>query len=203
VGAIVLAADIGVLIWNISVLRKYRVGAGTVISILVVIAFLGATVSAFAGIEPVASYKDKALSFVGSQTAKLGNSATNGHTAKIATVENMWVSNLGNPLSIITGEEYAPYDLIVELKPTKSALPDQKYLVELYENGKYRDTAAIGWNQPELNVSKEKLVRFPIAREEFHAYYMEDTSHIFTVKVIGKSPNIDERLWEKLTRGSQ
>lgn len=57
VGAIVLAADIGVLIWNISILRKYRVGAGTVISILVVIALLGATVSAFAGVEPFADAK--------------------------------------------------------------------------------------------------------------------------------------------------
>jgi len=124
-------------------------------------------------------------------------------STKIATAGDMWVSSLGNPLSIITGEEYSPYNLIVELKPTKSALPDQKYLVELYENGKYRDTAAISWNQPELNVLKENLVRFPITREEFHAYFMEDISHIFSVKVVGKSSQMDERLWEELTGSSR
>lgn len=71
VGAIVLAADIGVLIWNISVLRKYRVGTGTVISILVVIALLGATVSAFAGVEPFSDAKAEVVAWfqeVGSQT---------------------------------------------------------------------------------------------------------------------------------------
>lgn len=58
VWAIVLAADIGVLIWNISALRRWSVGAGTVISIFLVIAFLGATACAFSGVEPFATYKD-------------------------------------------------------------------------------------------------------------------------------------------------
>jgi len=122
----------------------------------------------------------------------------------IATAEDMWVSNLGNPASsLIGGQQYSPYNLIVELKPTKAALPDHKYLVELYENGKYRDTVVVDWNQPEINVLKEKLVRFPIAREEFSAYYMENISHIFSVKVIGKSPKMGKGAWEKLTGGSQ
>jgi hypothetical protein len=65
------------------------------------------------------------------------------------------------------------------------------------------DVVVVGGNQRELNLLKEKMVMFPIAREEFHAYYTEDISHIFSVKVIGKSPKMDERLWEKLTGGSQ
>ena len=117
----------------------------------------------------------------------------------VATAEDMWVSNVGNVLSsMLGGEQYSPYNLVVELKPTKSALPDQKYLVELYENGKYRDTTAIAWNQPELNVLKEKLVSFPITSQEFDAYFMEDISHIFSVKVVGKSPQMDERQWERI-----
>lgn len=113
---------------------------------------------------------------------------------KIATVKDVWVSNISFKYD---------YVLCVELEPTTSALPDQKYLVELYENEKYRDTAAIGWNQPELNVFKKKLVKFPITREEFNAYFMENISHIFSVKVVGKSPKMSERQWEELTEGSR
>lgn len=101
----------------------------------------------------------------------------------IATTESMWVSSVGTPFSIITGEKHSPYNLIVELKPTKSALPDHKYIVELYENKEYRDERFISWNQPELNVLKKKLARFPITKDEYDAYFMEDVSHIFTVKV--------------------
>jgi len=136
--------------------------------------------------------------------SELGGQTAATDEPNIATTKDMWVSNVGNVLSnMLAGEQYSPYNLVVELKPTKSALPDQKYLVELYENGKCRDTTAIAWNQPELNVLKEKLVWFPITSEEFDAYFMEDISHIFSVKVLGKSPKMDERLWEELTGGSQ
>ena len=63
VGAIVLAADIGVLIWNISAFRKWRVGAGTIISILVVIAFLGATACALGGVQPFSAAKNNIVSW--------------------------------------------------------------------------------------------------------------------------------------------
>jgi len=58
-GWIILAVSIGVLFWNISVLRAYRVRAGTVISIFVIIALIGMAVGAFAGIEPLATYAEK------------------------------------------------------------------------------------------------------------------------------------------------
>jgi len=87
VGAIVLAADIGVLIWNISVLRKYRVGAGTVISILVVITLLGAIVSAFAGVEPFSDAKAEVVGWfqkVGSQTPTPRSSPASEYPADIS-----------------------------------------------------------------------------------------------------------------------
>ena len=88
VGTIILLADIGVLIWNISVLRKYRVGAGTVISILVVIALLGATVSALAGVEPFSDAKAEVVTWfqnVGSQTHELSLPPASKYRADIGT----------------------------------------------------------------------------------------------------------------------
>ena len=63
VGAIVFAADIGVLIWNASALRKWGVGARTIISIFLVIAFLGTTACAFGGVEPFSSAKSEIASW--------------------------------------------------------------------------------------------------------------------------------------------
>ena len=56
---ITFAAAIVVLVWNISALRPWwRVRAGTIVGIFLVIALLGTTTAAFAGIEPMATYKD-------------------------------------------------------------------------------------------------------------------------------------------------
>jgi len=58
IGTIIFVADIGVLIWNISVLRKWSVGTGTIVAIAVVIALLGGTIGAFAGIKPFSTVKN-------------------------------------------------------------------------------------------------------------------------------------------------
>ena len=60
-GGVILAVDIGVLFWNISVLRAYRVRAGTVVAVFLVVALIAMTVSAFAGIEPFAGLKNKVM----------------------------------------------------------------------------------------------------------------------------------------------
>ena len=92
----------------------------------------------------------------------------------IATVQNIWVGSSG----------WAGSDFIcVELKPTSSAQANKVYTVDLYEMGKLRTSTKVSWNQPEINVSKMKPVRFPATKEEWDAYYMEDVSHIFSVKV--------------------
>jgi hypothetical protein len=75
------------------------------------------------------------------------------------------------------------YCLYVELKPTNNAIANKTYIVSLYEKGSLRDGTVVQWNQPELNVLKEKAVIFPISGQEWDAYFMQDISHIFTVKV--------------------
>ena len=58
IGWIILAISMGVLCWNISVLRAYRIRTGTVVAVFIIIALIAMTVSAFAGIEPFAEIKD-------------------------------------------------------------------------------------------------------------------------------------------------
>jgi hypothetical protein len=68
-GGIILVVDIGVLIWNISVLRAYRIGGGTVIAAFLIVALIAMTVSAFAGIEPFAGLKEEAINHFSGVTA--------------------------------------------------------------------------------------------------------------------------------------
>ncbi len=73
--------------------------------------------------------------------------------------------------------------LTVLLEPTSYAVASQNYTVELYENGVFRDKTYISWNQPEINVKKEKYVHFSVTREEFSAYFTENIHNIFSVKI--------------------
>jgi len=83
--------------------------------------------------------------------------------------------------------DYYPFDympvLSVKLKPTSIAVADKKYAVDLYEKGTFRERVFVSWNQPELNVLKEKKVSFHSTLQELKAYGGEDISHIFSVKV--------------------
>ena len=54
VGGIILAVNIGVLFWNISVLRAHGTGAGSVVALFLVIAGIAVVVSIFAGVGPLA-----------------------------------------------------------------------------------------------------------------------------------------------------
>jgi hypothetical protein len=91
----------------------------------------------------------------------------------IATMQHIWVGHSG----------WVSDSLFVDLKPTIIAVANKTYIVSLYEKGNLRDDTVIQWNQPELNISKVKSVTFPISREEYDAYFGEDISHIFSVKV--------------------
>ncbi len=73
--------------------------------------------------------------------------------------------------------------LSVELKPTNNAKANYQYTVDLFENGKWRCTSSITWNQPELNVSTVKSIDFPVTVQEMDAYRNKDLSHIFSVIV--------------------
>jgi len=322
IGTIILVADIGVLIWNISVLRKWRVGTGTIVSIAVITALLGGTIGAFAGIKPFSTVKNGLVA--GCQRAPSQPSEQlppsteqqpppastypadiSGHviitdkviakysrdkpdTIELNPLEGKiwWIIDISvrnkayedvitasynswkivdddkvydaqrpfmsiqsaYPMSVPMGETgettirfpvpntlkvssaklcyqgqepysygqltggdkvavydwdmglvriesnvarvvggpgvgVISYDLVFELEPTDLAVADKAYEVELYEKGIFRDTKSVSWSQPELNVKKKKWVGFPLSYEETQAYWGEDISHIFSVKV--------------------
>jgi hypothetical protein len=90
----------------------------------------------------------------------------------IATVQEIWAAT----------SWYGP-TIHVSLKPTSTAIANKQYDADLYEKGILRQTIPVSWNQPELNVLKEKVVFFSCSEDERDAYFGEDISHIFTVKV--------------------
>lgn len=82
-GGIILAVDIGVLFWNISVLRAYRITAGTLVAVFLVVALIGMTAGAFAGIEPFAGLKDRMLGLFAGLPTKYDNKVLPGQSASI------------------------------------------------------------------------------------------------------------------------
>jgi len=161
VGAIVLAADIGVLIWNIAVLRKYRVGAGTVISILVAITLLGAIVSAFAGVEPLAGYKDR---IINNFTGLISGYDIKILPGQLADVDDWAIS--------LDGGGWKDSTLIVELTITNlgprrnfgyAGLDVGPELVVIDSTGKLIEP----W-VPEPDIEKGELLVFPPYTREFY-----------------------------------
>jgi len=63
VNGVILIVDIGVLIWNFSIMRKMRIGLGSIILTGILLAVIVVPVMAFAGMEPLASYKNKVLNY--------------------------------------------------------------------------------------------------------------------------------------------
>lgn len=120
----------------------------------------------------------------------LGNKASQT-VDKIAPKLEEELGKVGVPLTssvvIVQGiwSEYSQdgHVIVAKLKPTSNTIANEWYIVDLYEKGVLRESKSISWNQPELNVLKEKSVRFSSREQEFDAYFMEDISHIFSVDV--------------------
>jgi hypothetical protein len=74
--------------------------------------------------------------------------------------------------------------LNVTLIPTSLAIANEVYTVYLYDEGKYRDSTTVSWNQPEINVSDSVTVSFPISQTEYNAYYAKDVSDVFSVSIL-------------------
>lgn len=86
----------------------------------------------------------------------------------------------------VVGKPYVGWftlDLRFELEPTDLVVAGKVYEAKLYEKGSLRSVTSISWSQPQLNVKKVKSVGFPLSYEERRAYFFEDISHIFSVKV--------------------
>ncbi len=75
------------------------------------------------------------------------------------------------------------YALGVSLTPTSFAQADKLYTVDLYEEGNFRASTTVSWNQLELNVQTHKSARFPLTKAEGDTYIYHDMSNIFSVKV--------------------
>ncbi len=97
--------------------------------------------------------------------------AVSARTGNVATVERIWAGTVPSPF------------IMVELKPTSSAVAGKKYIVDLYEKGKLRASKTVTFNQPQINVSDMVPVSFPATKAEGDAYMWQDISHIFSVKV--------------------
>jgi hypothetical protein len=81
--------------------------------------------------------------------------------------------------------------LKVELIPTKDAIANKVYTVDLYEKGRLRASTKVRWNQPQLNVSQMIPVVFQLTQDEMYAYGLNidsnfrqpDLSGIFSAKI--------------------
>ena len=73
--------------------------------------------------------------------------------------------------------------LYIDLVPSTLAVANEEYTVGLYDEGTYRDSTTVSWNQPEINVGDSAQVKFSVSQTEFNAYYGKDVSGVFSVKI--------------------
>jgi len=160
-GTILFLVEVGVWIWLVIVLRmpKYRYSKpgfwivfGAVLGIILV--------CAFAGIQPLSTYKDNVIQKTSAFTkmASTKISLPNTPIAPIATTE------------VIKATLFPDYYLMVALKPTSLAKANYQYKVDLFEKGQLRATTSTEWNQPEINVKEVQWVYFPLTKNEAYAY---------------------------------
>lgn len=153
-GGIILAVDIGVLIWNISVLRHYSHETPSFwLMTLVIVGCL--VILSFVGVQPLTDYRESATDWASTRIGDISCSTTS--VAEIGKA-GMWVS--------LDVEFY----LYVELVPTSLTQANKLYKVNLYEKGELRATGHISWSEAELNVQTYKNAAFPISSDEYFAY---------------------------------
>ena len=120
------------------------------------------------------------LSLLSTSCTAVSNISNKLQSNDIATLGD---NGVGNSIYVSVGDGHYSYLLYVKLKPTHSAIAGTVYDVDLYENGKYRDTTQIIFTQPIINIQGIETVVFPATQNEWDAYFMEDISNIFSVKV--------------------
>jgi hypothetical protein len=119
----------------------------------------------------IASMFVSSCSVISSITSKINSGGKSGvATIGKISIDAVWSNNGGY--------------IDVPLTPTKSALADIIYTVQLYENSNLRATSTVSWNQPQINVATEMIVQFPCSYVEWQAYNGKDLSGTFTAKVI-------------------
>jgi len=128
IGIIILAVDIGVLIWNISLLRKWRVRARTIVAIAVIIAVLGATTGALAGVAPLANAKDRLVGVFGNLDL--------GSSSELKTTIMGFEARRQPP-------DISEVVFMVFVDPTDNTVKGAEYTVELLLEGQVSDSVKV------------------------------------------------------------
>lgn len=130
------------------------------------------TTTVISEIQPQITTSQIGVGIIQTPTVATTKSLTPG---LVATVQNMVVGyDLTNGAQVLN----------VTLIPNALAIANEVYTVYLYDEGNYRDSTTVSWNQPEINVSDSASVSFPISQTEYNAYYGKDVSNVFSVSVL-------------------
>jgi len=101
---------------------------------------------------------------------------TGKQNARIAYVQNIEDGSYSPPNSS-GGSGYA---IIVSLIPT-SAVAITVYHVDLYEKGKFIETATVTWDNHDISVHNKAIISFPIGLEDGITYWGKDVSGVYSV----------------------
>lgn len=146
-GSIVLIVDIGVLIWNLAVLRSnYYRRMFPSFKVVFLPLFAVVLILAFAGVQPLVEYKDNIIDEISSCTNQIDTIVT-----PIATIESKYVIwRLGS--GIYVNFSFVP----------KTANPNVEYNIEFYVRGKLRETKLLRFSEKEINTGMVKEVEFNV-----------------------------------------
>lgn len=86
---IILSAAISILIWDAFLLSRYRISSGIVFAAFVVTALIVCSVSAFSGIEPFTSTKNKVMNWAQSLSTELQGSSHETTTSPVSSFANI------------------------------------------------------------------------------------------------------------------
>ena len=98
--------------------------------------------------------------------------------ARIAYVQNI-EDGLYSPPNSSRDSGYA---IIVSLIPT-SAVAITAYHVDLYEKGKFIETAWVSWDNYDISVHNKAIVSFPIGLEDGMTYWGKNINGAYSVKI--------------------
>jgi hypothetical protein len=98
--------------------------------------------------------------------------------ARIAYVQNI-EDGLYSPPNSFRDSGYA---ITVSLIPT-SAVAITAYHVDLYEKGKFIETAWVSWDNYDISVHNKAIVSFPIGLEDGMTYWGKNINGAYSVKI--------------------
>jgi len=101
---------------------------------------------------------------------------TGKQNARIAYVQNIEDGSYSPPNSS-GGSGYA---IIVSLIPI-SAVAITVYHVDLYEKGKFIETATVSWDNYDISIHNKAIISFPIGLEDGITCWGKDVSGVYSV----------------------